>query len=172
MTDYGFPHREEPAFAPASPEGPTAAYASWGRRLAAYLIDNLLIALPAIAIGAFSGVMAYLDERDNPGTDSLWWIGIIAAIAISVIAPFIYYTVMLGSEAGQTFGKRWLGIRVRKERTGGPIGYGSAFLRYLIQFLGWTCLFPITILDYLWPLWDDKKQTIHDKAAGSIVVRD
>ena len=26
-------------------------------------------------------------------------------------------------------------------------------------------------LDYLWPLWDDKKQAIHDKIAKTNVVR-
>jgi len=27
------------------------------------------------------------------------------------------------------------------------------------------------ILDYLWPLWDRKKQALHDKVVGSVVVR-
>ena len=28
------------------------------------------------------------------------------------------------------------------------------------------------ILNILWPLWDPQKQTLHDKAAGTIVVVD
>jgi len=28
-----------------------------------------------------------------------------------------------------------------------------------------------SLLDVLWPLWDDKKQAIHDKIAGTNVVR-
>jgi hypothetical protein len=27
------------------------------------------------------------------------------------------------------------------------------------------------LLDYLWPLWDGRNQTLHDKVANSIVVR-
>jgi uncharacterized RDD family membrane protein YckC len=27
------------------------------------------------------------------------------------------------------------------------------------------------LLDYLWPLWDDKKQALHDKVAKTNVVR-
>jgi uncharacterized RDD family membrane protein YckC len=27
------------------------------------------------------------------------------------------------------------------------------------------------LLDYLWPLWDDRNQAIHDKIAGTNVVR-
>ena len=27
------------------------------------------------------------------------------------------------------------------------------------------------ILDILWPLWDQQNQTLHDKAAGTVVLR-
>jgi uncharacterized RDD family membrane protein YckC len=29
----------------------------------------------------------------------------------------------------------------------------------------------VASLDVLWPMWDRKKQTIHDKLVGSVVVR-
>jgi uncharacterized RDD family membrane protein YckC len=29
----------------------------------------------------------------------------------------------------------------------------------------------IALINYLWPLWDDKKQALHDKVAGTNVVR-
>jgi uncharacterized RDD family membrane protein YckC len=35
-------------------------------------------------------------------------------------------------------------------------------------------VFPILLvflLNYLWPIWDQDKQTFHDKAAGTVVVR-
>jgi uncharacterized RDD family membrane protein YckC len=35
-----------------------------------------------------------------------------------------------------------------------------------------TMLFVIPILvDDLWPLWDKQKQTLHDKVAGTVVVK-
>jgi uncharacterized RDD family membrane protein YckC len=27
------------------------------------------------------------------------------------------------------------------------------------------------ILDYLWPLWDRENQTLHDKIAGTVVLK-
>jgi uncharacterized RDD family membrane protein YckC len=27
------------------------------------------------------------------------------------------------------------------------------------------------LLDLLWPLWDEQRQTLHDKAVGSFVVK-
>jgi uncharacterized RDD family membrane protein YckC len=57
---------------------------------------------------------------------------------------------------------------------------GTVLLRWLSQFgVGILGLVPVvgslagvyTLLDYLWPLWDDKKQAIHDKVAKTNVVR-
>ena len=40
----------------------------------------------------------------------------------------------------------------------------------LIEFL-FILLGVIWLLDMLFPLWDAKRQTLHDKVAGSVVVR-
>ena len=89
--------------------------------------------------------------------------------------PFIlgvlYYTILNGSEKGQTLGKMAMKIAVRDEVTGGPIGYGKALLRYIAGM----ALAVITcgiggLVDALFPLWDAKRQTIHDKVVKSVVV--
>jgi len=81
--------------------------------------------------------------------------------------------VLNGSEAGQTFGKRVLGIAVRDAATGGAIGVQRAVLRYVVVGLFRVVLFfgLFTLLDGLWPLWDSQRQALHDKIAGSVVVR-
>ena len=76
---------------------------------------------------------------------------------------------MHGSRRGQTYGKRALGIRVVNEE-GGSIGYGRAFGRYGIIFLLGILVVPL-LIDYLWPLWDDRSQALHDKGVRSFVVR-
>ena len=40
----------------------------------------------------------------------------------------------------------------------------------MITFLFGIFTLPL-ILDYLWPLWDDRNQTLHDKAVSTVVVR-
>jgi uncharacterized RDD family membrane protein YckC len=150
--------------AAAGPPGVRSDYASWGRRVGAYLLDALVIAVPFIVII----VIALL--AGNPEEDDGTW-GIIGiAYLLTIVAPFIYFTVMQGRESGQTLGKRWVGIRVADDSTGRSIGYGRAFGRYAITFVFWLIVIP-AILDYLWPLWDRKKQALHDKVVGSVVVR-
>lgn len=45
-------------------------------------------------------------------------------------------------------------------------GAGPAVARYLIAIVGALAFY----LGYLWMLWDEKKQTWHDKAANTVVV--
>lgn len=63
--------------------------------------------------------------------------------------------------------------RVRNAATGGPLGVAKAAPRSLAP----TLLFLIPILGMLpWvadgvsALWDSRRQTVHDKLAGSVVV--
>ncbi len=165
MSDLpSYPNDAAQREAAAGPPGVRSDYASWGRRVGAYLLDALVIAVPFIVII----VIALL--AGNPEEDDGTW-GIIGiAYLLTIVAPFIYFTVMQGRESGQTLGKRWVGIRVAADSTGRSIGYGRAFGRYAITFVFWLIVIP-AILDYLWPLWDRKKQALHDKVVGSVVVR-
>jgi uncharacterized RDD family membrane protein YckC len=153
----------------AQPVQTGAQYASWGRRLVAYLLDALIVfALIAVALVVPIALAALFPED---GAGSVIAVALVAlAFAAAVIGPFVYHTVLTGNARGQTWGKRALGVRVVGDGDGGPIGYGRAFGRYFITFVFGFFFFPM-IVDYLWPLWDAKNQTIHDKLVGSVVVR-
>lgn len=93
--------------AAAGPPGVRGDYASWGRRVGAYLLDTLVIAVPLTVII----VIALAAGNPNDEDDSSW--GVIGiAYLITLVAPFTYFTVMHGRESGQTLGKRWVGIFV------------------------------------------------------------
>ena len=151
------------AYPPARPPGgdPVDAFgrplAAWGQRLGAYLIDEVFI-----RVLAFLAVFA-LGLRHNFGGRVLW-----------LLMAAAYYAVLNGSEMGQTFGKRLFGIQVRDAAgAGGSIGVGRAALRFvtvgLFRIVPFFGLF--SLLDGLWPLWDPRRQALHDKIAGSVVVR-
>ena len=62
-----------------------------------------------------------------------------------------------------------VGTRCVDAAGGTTIGYGRALLRWFVSVVLEITLIG-GILDILWPLWDSKNQTIHDKAASSVVV--
>jgi uncharacterized RDD family membrane protein YckC len=146
-------------------EGPPEAhalYASWGRRAAAYLLDTLIVIGIVVAIGALAFGVAALN-------DSVGFVLFLIALVALIGFPFFYYIYYVGKD-GQTWARRWLGIRVQHVRTGEPIGYGPATGRYLITIAFGIFYIPL-LLDYLWPLWDQQNQTLHDKVVSSVVVR-
>jgi uncharacterized RDD family membrane protein YckC len=50
------------------------------------------------------------------------------------------------------------------------VGYGRALLRAFVEYVLAVLFFLPWVIDMLFPLWDWKKQTIHDKAVGSLVI--
>jgi uncharacterized RDD family membrane protein YckC len=76
---------------------------------------------------------------------------------------------------GQTFGKQLVGIRVVRTN-GRPVDFATAALREAgikVLALGIaSSIIPIIpfLVDYLWPLFDDENQAVHDIIASTRVV--
>jgi uncharacterized RDD family membrane protein YckC len=167
---------------PVGGYGPQVQYATFGKRFGALLLDGLIVAL--LYIPGFIYIVSgpketYLCNSDlSSNTSGLLicerptgstWATAIALWLLALLLGCLYHALMTGS-SGQTIGKRAVGIKVVDATTGGPVGFGKAFARALIQ--GATALICglFWLLDHLWPLWDERKQALHDKAVGSIVV--
>jgi uncharacterized RDD family membrane protein YckC len=143
---------------------PSPPYASWARRLVAVAIDGLIVGgVTAVAVMSAVG----LEEANDAILD-----GSAAFIFVAfILAPGIYHTLMVGNR-GQTIGKIALGIKiVDDEHPERAFGYPRAFRRWFATTLFWWLLYLPGILDHLWPLWDTRRQTWHDKVARSVVVR-
>ncbi|HLY47749.1 MAG TPA: RDD family protein [Solirubrobacteraceae bacterium] len=123
----------------------TSERAGFWRRLAAALIDGLIV-------GLVSGIFEALSPRSG------YLFGILVAAT--------YFTYFEGGPAGAGFGKRAMRIRVVDLDSGGPIGYGRAFIRYVGRIVSAFVLY----LGYLWMLWDRERQCWHDKFANDVVV--
>ena len=173
------PPGQQYATIPVAPWG--APLASWGKRVGAALIDGLVVGIPAVIIMLALGVGAFASAdfecttvngvTNCTGGDTSFFVAFALTQGVPYLVFAIYGTLMNGSERGQTVGKMVLKIQVRDEATGGPIGYGKAFLRWLVG----AGLSLLTcgiggLVDALFPLWDNKRQTIHDKAVSSLVV--
>src|SRR5688500_7034650 len=131
---------------PSGGDGPSGPRASFGRRLVAAIVDGVIRAIPYLILWAIVGQeLAY---------------------ALSLVIDIAYFTYLEGGPTGQTFGKKALDIRVIDFATGGPIGYGRGFIRWLGRLLSAVAC----LIGYLWLLWDKEKQAWHDKLANAVVV--
>jgi uncharacterized RDD family membrane protein YckC len=157
-----------------TPEG-FRTFADFGPRLGAHVIDLLIQMVPAIALFVALIIigLAAIDWDGTSTTDEQAAWAFVWVLLFGGLTAFVW-TVgyrWWGNATGRPFGKRLAGIRVVSEATGLPPGVGSGFVRLIVEFaLG--IFSPLNLINYFWPLWDTKKQTIHDKAAGTVVVRD
>ncbi len=157
--------------------------ATFLRRLAAYTLDHLMFALP-LALGIMAilaGLWLALPDNWSPDPDvdfgaltvALFVVGF---IGLALAAGYVIWWFRALS-SGQTPGKQLVGIRAIKSR-GEPLGWGNTFVReFLIKGLLGGFLSSLTgniygLVDGLWSLFDRDRQTIHDKMANTIVVRD
>jgi uncharacterized RDD family membrane protein YckC len=165
------PPAQPPPMGDTTTVGGAPRYAEWWKRVVATIIDSVLLGIVNGILSPILGIGA--DPTFDPTTGQLEANGFFARVVLGNIVALVigigYYVYFNGGDRGQTVGKMAMKIRVRDETTGGPAGYGKALIRYVVgTVLFIACIIP-GIVDMLFPLWDPKKQTLHDKAAGTIV---
>jgi uncharacterized RDD family membrane protein YckC len=135
---------------PSNSGYPASAYANWGQRVGAYLID----VIPNLVLGVIGA--AFISHS----------IVIYLLCLLISLGWAIYNRWIQMGNTGQSLGKRMLGIRLVKESTGEPIGAGMAFVRDICHIVDSI----ICYIGFLFPLWDAKRQTLADKIVGTVVV--
>lgn len=164
---------------PTTPQGQPLA--EWWKRLVAAIIDGFIVGIPANILGGiiFSGLFAATTPTFNPQTGQIeggggFFAGILASYGAFLLTYLIItaaYYIILHSKKGQTVGKMAMKIKVVDEATGDLIPIGKSAMRWVVtQALSlFTCGIG-GLLDGLWPLWDAKRQAIHDKVAKTFVI--
>jgi len=137
-------------------------YASFWRRFGAALIDGVIVYFIGFIIGFVIGFIAGF-TGNSASTGILHSLNIL----ISLFVGELYFIYLIG-KFGQTWGKKWLGVKVVRIGTNDVPGYLKAFLR---DSIGKILSAIVLLLGYFWMLWDPQKQTWHDKIAGTIVVK-
>lgn len=153
-------------YAPAAALPPLA---SWGKRVGAYVIDNLLASGVLIVAGIYATVTAETIGYDISGNavtepTSTGNTAILLGYAC-LLAVQLWNRWLRQGRTGQSVGKQVVGTRLLSERTMAPVGGGMAFVRDLCHIVD-----SFFYLGYLWPLWDAKRQTFADKIIGTVVL--
>jgi uncharacterized RDD family membrane protein YckC len=168
--DYGAPQIPPPspvAWQPAGFAAPQLPMAPAGTRFAAHLLDGLVITGVIIALYVLSLILEFLASAVSRISYDLASLAS-ALVALLMLAAYAVVTVgyiIWGWGNGQTIGKRVMKIAVVDARSGAPIGYSRAVIRYLMMVvMGLPCYagyFSILAAD---------GRGWHDKAADSRVV--
>ena len=174
-----------------TPDG--VVLSGWWKRVLARFLDGLIasiVALPLTYAPMTHAVNLFVDFFRKILDDAQAGItttaqppaeltSLLLQVGLIGLAVRIVYEVAFLTWKGATPGKMVVGISVRLRDKAGPLALVVALKRTAVQEVGTAFgLVPIvgsfgslfTLLDGLWPLWDDKKQAIHDKAAATNVV--
>ena len=147
---------------PAQPTSPP--YAGWGRRAGAWVVDVLLL------FGVFVIVPSIVIVAAVPDPDAQEGVAYLLYVPLAFLWP-LYFALCHSRPRGQTLGKRLADIAVRDEKTGGRLPLGRALGRAYFMLMLWSFLFIPFVVDVLWPLWDERRQALHDKVVRTIVIR-
>jgi len=146
----------------------------WWRRVGAQLIDGTIIFVGALIILGILGALG-LSVDSNGGAVALIVAALIAVFAITVVA-FLYAPILMSRTNGQTLGRMALGIRVIRA-DGGPMTFWFAMLRevvvkaLLVGVISSATFGLASLLDALWPLWDEENRALHDLVVNTRVIR-
>ena len=137
-------------------------YATFGQRLGAYLLDSLILIIPTELISKLSGNHnMFLDMlHRNPISSAS-----ILTQLVTTLVIWIYFAGMESSISQATIGKQALSLKVT-DLNGERISFANASGRYFAKFLSTI----IILIGFFMVLWDDKRQGLHDKMAGTLVV--
>ena len=126
------------------------------------MLDSLIAVIPVI-IGLIASLAISGDSEDlGAGGGIALGAGYLACIAIQ-----IWNRVFRQGSTGQSIGKKALGIKIVAADTGQLLGIGKTFGREVCAVI----FNNICFLNVLWPLWDDKHQTWHDKVVSDLVIK-
>ena len=100
-----------------------------------------------------------IHEETNE-TEPLANVGIAVLLLVPIVAWWTFNAI------GWSPGQRAVGLQIIRDDGSRP-GLGQGFARSI----GMLPSLLVVLLGFLWPLWDDRRQTWHDKIAGTYVIR-
>jgi len=138
-------------------------YAGFWIRLAAYVIDSLILGLIGAVIMGPTLIVAGLMLRNRPPV----MFSVVGLASLLVMAIALFYQLYFVGKKGATPGKKLMGLRIIRADGITPVGYGKAFLR----LIGYIVSGMILYIGFIMIAFTDKKRGLHDMMAGTYVVK-
>ncbi len=164
-----------PYSAPAAPVGPDPSapvlggevvLAGFWKRVAANLIDSLVVGVAGGIIGMVLGMMAVPLSAVVDDNTGMFMIGMQVVIqVVSMVLTAAYYAWFHASNSQATLGKMAIGIKVVRG-DGTRISFARGFGRYFAMILS-----ALTLgIGFLMAAFTERKQALHDILCDTLVV--
>jgi len=141
-------------------------YAGFWIRAVAAIIDFCIMFAATLPLKTlFSSVITIIGLDASMPTHQIFTMRRAIRIAIGIAMVFSYRTLMESSTYQATVGKLLLRLKVT-DLSGSRIGFGRAAGRYLAKYLSFFSLG----IGYLMVGFDEQKQGLHDRLAGTLVL--
>ncbi|MGA2895382.1 MAG: RDD family protein [Xanthobacteraceae bacterium] len=147
------PHAYDPAVSPELFEGVLA------RRVVAFIIDIVVIAIPLVAASIFIFVFGLV-------TFGLGWALFWLLSPASVVWALVYYGLTLGSPASATIGMRAMEIEMRTWY-GAPAYFVLGAVHAVIYWISVSVLTPFILLV---GLFNGRRRLLHDMLVGTVLI--
>jgi serine/threonine-protein kinase len=126
--------------------------AHWGLRVASGLIDQAVVSWPV--------AIPYEGRSPSDHRTALIAYGLVVTVVLELLVA------TWQGRTGRTPGKALLRLRLVDAKSGQPLGAWRSVGRRLAHLVDLLSCY----LGFLWPLWDDQRQTFADKMVGSVVL--
>lgn len=147
------PHAYDPAANPELFEGVVA------RRLIAFLIDFVILAVPVAFVAMFIFVVGIVTFGLGFFLYALLWPGM-------VIWAVVYYGMTLGSPASATIGMRVMDLEMRTWY-GAPAYFVLGAVHAVVFWISISALTPLILLVCL---FNERRRCLHDILVGTVVI--
>jgi uncharacterized RDD family membrane protein YckC len=147
------PHAYDPAVSPELFDGVLA------RRIVAFIIDVIIIAIPLIAASAFILVFGLF-------TFGLGWALFWLLSPASVIWALLYYGMTLGGPASATIGMRAMEIEMRTWY-GAPAYFVLGAVHAVVFWVSVSVLTPFILLI---GFFNPRRRLLHDMLVGTVLI--
>lgn len=148
-----------------APQSFRPVYAGFWIRLAAYLIDSIVVQIASsILMFIFMGSF-FLNPESAEDPEALMG-RILPMYVILIVGSWLYYALMESSAQQGTLGKMAVGIKVT-DMDGARISFGNATGRFFGKIISGIILF----VGYIMIGFTEKKQGLHDMMASTLVVQ-
>jgi len=156
----------EPGVRDVTHEYASTSYAGFWIRVVALFIDNIIISfalIPFNVVMQFSGFSSAAQGQppELPDLSVL-----LLYVVVVLIVYWLYFALQESSSKMSTIGKRVCGLVVT-DLQGMQLSFGKATLRYILSNVSYLTLW----IGFLIAAFTEKKQTLHDILAGTVVIK-